>query len=277
MIKFEHTVFALPFALVAALAAARGLPPWGQLGWIVLAMVGARTTAMTVNRIADLEYDRRNPRTWDRELPSGKVSLPFAWVFALAAAGLLVLAAAMLNPLALRLSPVALLVVWGYSFTKRFTPYSHLVLGLALGIAPSAAWIALTGTLPLAPMVLTLAVIGWVAGFDIIYACQDIEFDRRVGLHSIPARLGLARALAVSSLLHAAAFGLLVAFGRLAPLGWGYAVALVPVAVLLVVQHRMVRPTDISKANAAFFTANGLISLALLAGAAADVLLLGAG
>ncbi|HEY3418739.1 MAG TPA: UbiA-like polyprenyltransferase, partial [Armatimonadota bacterium] len=207
-------------------------------------------------------------------LPVGLITRGQAWVFVLVTAGLLVLAAAMLNRLALYLSPLALLVIWGYSFTKRFTALSHVVLGLALGIAPSAAWIALTGHLPLPPMLLTLAVICWTAGFDIIYACQDIDFDRTTGLYSIPARLGPGRALAISSLLHVAAFALLLAFGWTAKLGWGYGSALLPVCLLLIIQHRMVRPDDLSKANAAFFTANGLISLVLLVGAAVDVLVL---
>jgi 4-hydroxybenzoate polyprenyltransferase len=273
MIKFEHTLFALPFALLAALTAVRGLPTWPQLGWLLLAMVGARSSAMAVNRIADVEYDRRNPRTAERALVRGLVTVTAAWGFVLATAAMLVLAAAMLNRLALLLSPVALAVVWGYSYTKRFTRYSHLVLGLALGIAPSAAWIALTGRLPLPPMLLTLAVLLWTAGFDIIYATQDVDFDREVGLHSLPAALGVARALRVSSWLHAAAFALLVAFGLLAHLSVGYGAALLPVGALLVYQHRIVRADDLRRANAAFFTANGAISLLLLLGAALDILM----
>ncbi len=271
MIKFEHTLFALPFALTAALTAVRGLPTWPQLGWLLVAMVGARSSAMTFNRLADMEIDRQNPRTAGRALPAGLLTRGQAWFFTLLTAGLLVLAAAMLNRLALYLSPVALAVVWGYSYTKRFTRWSHLVLGLALGIAPSAAWIALTGKLPWPPMILTAAVICWTAGFDIIYACQDVEIDHRLGLHSLPSRLGLPRALSISSGLHALAYTLLVAFGVLAPLGWGYAAALVPVAILLVAQHRMVKPDDLSRLNAAFFTANGLISLVLLLGAGIDI------
>ncbi|MHB9026585.1 MAG: UbiA-like polyprenyltransferase [Armatimonadota bacterium] len=275
MIKFEHTVFALPFALIAALVATRDdLPTWSQLGWLLVAMVGARSSAMTFNRLVDMEIDRRNPRTAGRALPAGLITRGQAWLFALVTAGLLVLAAAMLNPLAFYLSPLALLVIWGYSFTKRFTALSHLVLGLALGIAPSAAWIALSGRLDLPPMLLTLAVLCWTAGFDIIYACQDIDFDRTAGLYSIPARLGPGKALAISSFLHVAAFSLLLAFGWTAKLGWGYGSALLPVCLLLIIQHRMVRPDDLSRANAAFFTANGLISLVLLVGATVDVLVL---
>ncbi|MHB9131901.1 MAG: UbiA-like polyprenyltransferase [Armatimonadota bacterium] len=276
MIKFEHTIFALPFALIAALVAQKGLPGWVQLGWLLLAMVGARSSAMTFNRIADLEYDRRNPRTSTRALPANLITRGQAWLFTMITAGLLVFAAAQLNQLALYLSPVALLVIWGYSLTKRFTNYSHFVLGLALGIAPSAAWIALTGQLPLPPMVLSLAVIFWTAGFDIIYACQDIDFDRQIGLHSIPARFGITRALLFASVLHFLAFALLATFGLLVlpTLQIGYSAALVPTAVLLVSQHRIVRPNDLSRLNAAFFTANGLISLLLFIGAAIDVLLI---
>lgn len=275
MIKFEHTLFALPFALMAAFVAmaALGRVDWVKLGWILVAMVGARSSAMAFNRIADLEYDRRNPRTQTRALPAGLITVGQAWLFTLATAALLVVAAWQLNPLALWLSPVALLVVWAYSLMKRITAASHLVLGLALGIAPSAAWIALLGRLDVPPMVLTAAVLCWVAGFDIIYASQDIDFDRAVGLHSIPAKLGLARALGLSSFLHALAFAGLVAFGWLAGLGWGYGAALLPVAILLIAQHRMVRPDDLSRVNAAFFTANGAISLLLLIGAGIDLLL----
>jgi len=272
MIKFEHTLFALPFALTAALVAVQGVPSWRQLGWLLVAMVGARSSAMTFNRIVDIEYDRRNPRTAGRALPAGVVTTAQAWLFTLATAGLLVLAAWQLNPLALWLSPVALAIVWGYSFTKRFTRLSHLVLGLSLGIAPSAAWIALTGKLPLPPIILTLAVICWTAGFDIIYACQDVEFDRRVGLYSIPSRLGLGPALLSSALLHLLAFAGLVAFGALAGLHYGYFAALLPIGALLIYQHRIVRPDDLSRLNAAFFTANGAISLLLLVGACVDLL-----
>jgi 4-hydroxybenzoate polyprenyltransferase len=275
MIKFEHTLFALPFALLATFVAMAGLGrvEWVKLGWILLAMVGARSSAMAFNRITDLEFDRRNPRTQTRALPAGLITVSQAWLFTLATAALLVIAAWQLNPLALWLSPVALLVVWAYSLTKRFTAASHLVLGLALGIAPSAAWIALLGRLDVPPMVLSAAVLCWVAGFDIIYASQDIDFDRAVGLHSIPAKLGLPRALTLSSVLHVFAFAGLAAFGWLAGLGWGYGAALLPVAVLLITQHRMVRPDDLSRVNAAFFTANGAISLALLLGAGVDLLL----
>lgn len=272
MIKIEHTIFALPFALISALVAAHGLPSWRQLLWLVVAMVGARSSAMTFNRIADRDIDRRNPRTAARALPAGLISTSHAWLFTLCTAALLVIAAWQLNRLALYLSPVALGVVWGYSYTKRFTRCSHLVLGLALGIAPSAAWIALTGTLALPPMLLTVAVLCWTAGFDILYATQDTAYDRQVGLHSLPATLGVAPALIISCWLHLLAFALLLTFGIFAKLGIGYAVALAAVAVLLIIQHRMVRPDDLSRLNAAFFTANGAISLVMLAGVIIDVL-----
>lgn len=271
MIKFEHTIFALPFALMAVVTAGEGWPGWGPLGWVLLAMVGARSSAMTMNRILDLRYDAANPRTAARALPAGVISVGQAWLFALATAAALVLAAGMLNRLALWLSPLALLVIWGYSYTKRFTQLSHLVLGLALGVAPSAAWIALTGTLAWPPVVLSAAVLCWTAGFDIIYACQDVEFDRRVGLFSMPARLGVARALQVSTGLHALACVLFAGFGYLAGLGWGYGVAVLLTGGLLTAQHRMVRPDDLRRVNAAFFTANGMVSLVMLAGTLVDI------
>jgi len=276
MIKIEHTVFALPFALCAALVAARslpaGFPSWAQLGWILLAMVGARSSAMTFNRLVDQEIDLHNPRTATRALPAGVITRGQAWIFTLVTTALFVLASGMLNRLALLLSPLALLIIWGYSYTKRFMTWSHVVLGVALGIAPSAAWIAITGTLALPALVLSAAVVCWTAGFDIIYACQDIAFDRESGLYSLPATFGVPRALVISSLLHAMAFTLLVVFGWLAALRFGYGLSLLPVAALLFWQHRLVHPDDLSRINAAFFTTNGLISLVLLIGTTCDVL-----
>jgi 4-hydroxybenzoate polyprenyltransferase len=271
MIKFEHTLFALPFAGIAAIVAVDGLPTWPQIGWLLAAMVGARSSAMTVNRLVDCPYDRLNPRTAGRALPAGLLTKRFAWGVTACSTAVFLLAAAQLSRLALLLAPAALLVIWGYSFTKRFTSLSHLVLGLALAIAPSAAWIALTGTLTLPPMLLSAAVLTWAAGFDIIYACQDVEFDRQAGLYSLPSRLGLRHALTLSSLLHGLAFGLFVAFGWVAQLGVGYGSGLLAAGVLLIVQHRMVRPHDLRQVNAAFFTANGLVSLLLALGAAWDV------
>jgi len=274
MIRFSHSIFALPFALASvALAAGRDVP-WPQFLWILVAMVGARSAAMGFNRLADHAIDARNPRTAARELPKGGLSRTEVWVFVAASAALLVLAAAMLNPLCLALSPVALLIVFGYSYTKRFTALSHLALGLALGVAPVGAWIAVRGSLDAVPFVLGLAVLAWVAGFDIIYACQDVDFDRREGLHSIPAGLGVRRALVVSRLLHVAAVALLLLLYPLAPrLHPVYVAGVVGVAALLAYEHRLVRHDDLSRVDAAFFTVNGWISVGYFAATLASRLL----
>jgi 4-hydroxybenzoate polyprenyltransferase len=277
MIKFEHSVFALPFALVGALLAAReggALPAWRQIVWIVLAMFGARSAAMTINRIADLDYDRRNPRTANRALPTGELSVGFAWAFTLAASALLVLAAWRLNPLALKLSPVALAVLFLYSYTKRFTAWSHVVLGFCLGMSPAAAWIAIRGSLDWRMLILCVAVTLWVGGFDVLYACQDIEFDRTAGLFSIPKKFGIARALVVARAMHILMVGLLVWLAASFHLAWPAWVGIAVVAVLLAYEHSLVRPNDLSKINAAFFTVNGYISLLFLLfwGAAAFVM-----
>ena len=273
MIRFEHTVFALPFALASALVAARGLPPWRIVGWILVAMVGARSAAMAFNRIADARLDALNPRTADRALPKGLVSVGSAWAFTLVSAGLLVFAAYMLNPLALALSPVALAAVLAYSYSKRFTSLSHLWLGLCLGIAPVGAWIAVKGEIGFPSMVLSAAVILWTAGFDIIYSLQDINFDRRMGLVSLPARIGAGRALLISCLFHVGTVALLVWFGALCGMGTFYYAGVAVAGVFLVYEHSIVSANDISRVNAAFFTANGCMSLAILAFVAADVLL----
>src|SRR5688572_330553 len=262
MIKFSHSVFALPFALASAALAARGEVPWRELPWVVVAMVGARSAAMGLNRLADHSYDAANPRTAGRELPRGLLTRGEVWAFVFLSAAALVFAAAMLNPLCLALSPVALAVVFAYSFTKRFTALSHVVLGLALGIAPVGAWLAIRGAFDPAPLVLALAVLAWVAGFDTIYACQDVEFDRRSGLHSIPVRLGVARALVLARAFHVAAVALLSAVYTLAPLHPLYLAGVALVAVLLVYEHSLVRATDLSRVDAAFFTVNGWISVA---------------
>jgi len=272
MIKFEHSVFALPFALTGAMLARRGLPTWRELLWIVVAMVGARSAAMTFNRIADLKFDALNPRTRGRALPAGKLSLPFAAGFTVFSCALLVLAAYELNPLAFKLSPVAIAVLFGYSFTKRFTVLSHLILGLCLGMSPPAAWIALRGDLSVSVLLLGAAVVLWVAGFDIIYACQDVEFDHTLGLHSIPERYGIRAALWISVLLHVGALALLIAVQRRENLG-GIAIAgLVIVAALLAYEHSLVKPNDLSRVNAAFFTVNGFISMLLFLAWGADLL-----
>lgn len=265
MIKFSHSVFALPFALTAAaLAAAEGVS-LRQIGWIVVAMVGARSAAMGFNRLADHEIDARNPRTAGRELPMGALRRAEVWGFVALSAGALVLAAWRLNPLCLLLSPLALAIVFGYSYAKRFTPLSHLLLGLSLGIAPVGAWLAIRGRFDAAPVVLALGVMAWVAGFDIIYACQDVDFDRQAGLHSIPARLGVGRALAIARGLHVLALLFLASLYWLAPLSPLYWLGLALVAALLAYEHSLVAADDLSRVDAAFFTVNGWISVGYFA------------
>ncbi len=276
MIKFEHSVFALPFALTGAVLAARGSGlDRGELaakfGWIVVAMVAARSAAMAFNRVADAEIDAANPRTRMREIPAGVISKAFTWVFVAFWSGLLMLAAYMLNPLCFRLSPVALAIVLGYSYTKRFTAFSHLVLGFALGIAPAAAWIAIRGTLDWPILLLTAAVTLWTAGFDIIYSCQDHDFDREAGLHSVPARLGIRNSLLVARGLHVAMIGLLVWLSQALGLGALSIAGIAVVAALLVYEHSLVKADDLSRVNAAFFTVNGFVSILFFAFWAADV------
>ena len=272
MIKFEHSVFALPFALTGALLAVRGLPSWRQIFWITVAMVGARSAAMAFNRIADLKLDALNPRTKSRPLPAGQLSLGFAVGFTAMACGVLVLAARQLNPLAFKLSPVALALLFGYSYTKRFTWLSHVVLGICLGLSPIAAWIALRGSISVSVLLLGAAVSLWTAGFDIIYACQDVEFDRALGLHSVPRRYGIPAALYASAALHALTFVLLVAVAGMENLGWIALAGLVAVGVLLAYEHALVKAHDLSRVNAAFFTVNGYISLLFFFTWAADIL-----
>jgi 4-hydroxybenzoate polyprenyltransferase len=272
MIKIEHSIFALPFALTGAMLAVRGWPSGRQLLWLIVAMVGARSAAMTFNRIADLKIDALNPRTKTRALPAGQLSLGFAIGFTIVSCALLALAAFELNPLAFKLSPVAMAILLGYSFTKRFTLLSHLILGLCLGMSPAAAWIALRGDLSASVLLLGGAVMFWVAGFDIIYACQDVEFDHSLGLHSIPRRYGIGAALWVSALLHVGALALLVEVARMENLGWTALGGLVMVAALLAYEHALVKPNDLSKVNAAFFTVNGFISILFFLTWAADLL-----
>ncbi len=266
MIKIEHTLFALPFAFLGAVLAAGGLPALWQMLWITLAMVGARSAAMAFNRIVDRDIDAANPRTRTRAIPAGALSLSFAWAFTLTAAALFFLASAMLNRLTLLLAPVALASVLLYSHTKRFTALSHVVLGWCLSIAPTGAWIAVRGRVDSAvPLLLSLVVLLWTAGFDVLYACQDYEFDRRAGLHSIPARIGVARALWVSRLLHAGAFAALVGLYYLTSLGGLALAGVVATGALLVYQHSLVSARDLSRLNAAFFTTNAFVSVILLA------------
>lgn len=273
MIKFEHTVFALPFAIMSAFIAEEGLPPLTKLGWILVAMVGARSCAMAFNRLADAEIDSQNPRTATRAIPAGLITKGAVWFFTLVSAGLLVCAAWRLNPLAFALSPVALAVIMGYSFTKRFTALSHLWLGLALSISPVGAWIAIKGQFDWTPIILCCVVLLWTAGFDIIYACQDVNFDRKHGLHSIPARIGIRWALWVSSALHVVAVFLLFCIPRFAEMGHFYFVGVWIVVFIFIYEHAIVKPDDLSRVNLAFFTLNGMISLVLMALSIADILL----
>jgi 4-hydroxybenzoate polyprenyltransferase len=272
MIKFEHSVFALPFALTGALLAAGGWPSWRQIFWIIVAMVGARSAAMAFNRIADRKFDAENPRTQARALPAGRLSLRFAVAFTVFAAALLVLAAWELNPLAFKLSPVALALLLLYSYAKRFTLLSHIVLGACLGLSPVAAWIALRGDVSWSVILLGVAVTLWVAGFDMIYACQDVDFDRYMGLHSIPKRFGVAAALYVSAVLHVLMLGLLVVVAEMSGLGWIAMAGLILVAALLAYEHLLVKPSDLSRLNAAFFTVNGYISILFFLTWAASIL-----
>jgi 4-hydroxybenzoate polyprenyltransferase len=279
MIKFEHSIFALPFALTGALLAFRqngfGSPGlWRQILWIVVAMVAARSAAMAFNRVIDAEIDGRNPRTKSRAIPAGVLSEKFAWGFTVAASLLLFFAAFELNPLCLRLAPLALAIVFFYSYTKRFTTFSHLVLGVSLGIAPAAAWIAVRGSLDPRILWLTAAVMFWTAGFDVIYSCQDYDFDREEGLWSVPRALGIGAALRVAQLLHVLMVGSLLALvytlhvGALALAGVGAIVA------LLIYEHSLVKPNDLSRVNAAFFTMNGYVSVLFFLFWAADIFLL---
>jgi 4-hydroxybenzoate polyprenyltransferase len=268
MIKFEHSVFALPFALTGALLAARfashGWPSWKQLVWIIAAMVAARSAAMTINRIADLHYDKANPRTAQRALATGALSTAFAWTFTIGAVAVFFLAAWQLNPLALKLAPVALAILFFYSYTKRFTNWSHLFLGFALGISPAAAWIAVTGGLDVRMLILCAAVTLWVGGFDILYACQDVDFDRRAGLFSVPKRFGIANALLIARLMHVGVVALLSWLAASFSLPWPAWLGIAVVATLLAYEHSLVKADDLSKLDAAFFTMNGYISISFL-------------
>lgn len=264
-IKLAHSVFALPFALAAAWLVSRSQPvAWQQWGWIVVAMVGARSSAMGFNRIVDRRIDARNPRTTNREIPGGRLPVFAAWAYTLAFTALFAFAAWMLSPLCLALSPVALLVLWGYSLTKRFTALCHLVLGLALGLAPLAVWIGLTGRVEAPALLLGGAVLTWVAGFDVLYSLQDQGFDREVGLRSLPVALGEPGAMMFSALLHLGTVALLAALPFTAALGWPYWVGLALIAGVLIYEHRIVRPGDLSRLDQAFFALNGWVSLGFL-------------
>jgi 4-hydroxybenzoate polyprenyltransferase len=277
MIKFEHSVFALPFALTGALLAARatrhGWPTWQQVVWVVVAMVAARSAAMTMNRIVDLRYDRENPRTQRRALATGELSVSFAWIFTLVAVAVFFAAAWQLNALALKLAPLAIAVLFFYSFTKRFTNWSHLFLGFALGISPAAAWIAVTGGLDWRMLILCAAVTLWVGGFDVLYACQDIDYDKSAGLYSVPKRFGVANALWIARAMHVGVVALLAWLAASFALPWPAWLGIVVVGALLAYEHSLVKANDLSKLDAAFFTMNGYISMSFLLfwGAAAAV------
>jgi 4-hydroxybenzoate polyprenyltransferase len=273
MIKWEHSIFALPFALCGAMLAAGGMPSAAKLGWIILCMVSARSAAMAFNRIADAQIDAANPRTATRAIPAGVLSQRFAAIFVAASCALFVLGAAQLNRATLYLSPVALAIVLLYSYTKRFTRWSHLVLGFALGIAPAAAWIAVRGSLDPRILLLTAAVTFWVGGFDVLYACQDIDFDRANGLNSIPQALGVPRALLVARALHLLMLGLLLALVIVFGLGKLALAGVAVVAALLLYEHSLVSSDDLSKLNAAFFTMNGVIAVVFFVFVAADMLI----
>jgi 4-hydroxybenzoate polyprenyltransferase len=272
MVKIEHTIFALPFALMSAFLAIRGCPRLEQVGWIVLAMIGARSAAMAFNRLVDLPFDARNPRTADRALPRKQISKGFVIAFIVISSAVLAFAASRLNRLSLELSPVALAIIFFYSYTKRFTWLAHIFLGVSLACAPIGAWIALRGDITLSPLILGCVVALWVAGFDIIYSCQDVDFDQKEALYSIPKRFGVAGALWISAILHLIMLGILgllfwrEGLGSISYAGWGI------VGLLLAYEHSLVRPKDLSRANAAFFTTNGWISVLLFLTTIIDLL-----
>ncbi len=265
MIKFSHSIFALPFALAAFfLATLREGFDGVTLLWVIVAMVGARSAAMGFNRWIDAEIDAKNPRTAGRELPAGSLTKPQVLAFVIVSSAVLVIASWQLNPLCLALSPIALAIVFGYSFTKRFTMLSHLVLGLSLAIAPVGAWLAVRGQFELTPIPIGLAVLFWVAGFDILYSCQDVEFDRKASLHSIPVRFGVPRALILARFAHGIALASLLALTLVEPLHWSYLAGLALIAALFVHEHSLVKADDLSKIDAAFFTVNGWIGVLYL-------------
>jgi 4-hydroxybenzoate polyprenyltransferase len=273
MIRFPHTLFALPFAFMGAILAAGGVPSGRTLGWILVAMVGARSGAMGMNRIADRHLDALNPRTRDRALPQGRIALGEAATFVVVSFGVFLLAAWMLNPLCFALAPVAILIVCGYSYTKRFTAGSHLVLGLSLALAPIGAWLAVTGSVALPALILGMGVLFWVAGFDILYAFMDIGFDRCMGLFSIPARIGMAKGLVVAGVFHTLTVCCLALLIPLLRLGTIYGTGLACAAVLLFYEHRLVHRHGLAKLNMAFFNVNGVLSIGMFLATAGDLFL----
>jgi 4-hydroxybenzoate polyprenyltransferase len=273
MIKWEHSIFALPFAFCGAMLAANGIPSIHQITWIVVAMISARSAAMAFNRLADASMDAANPRTRTRAIPAGHLSSSFVLGFTLVSCGIFVLATSQLNRLTLALSPVALAVVLLYSYTKRVTRWSHLVLGFALGIAPTAAWIAVRGSIDARILLLTAAVTFWVGGFDVLYACQDYEFDREAGLHSVPRYVGIGRSLWIARGFHLLMLGLLIGLVMAFRLGGTAWLGVAAIGLLLAYEHSLVKADDLSKLNAAFFTMNGVISVVFFGFVAAALLL----
>ena len=263
-IKIQHTVFALPFALMSAFIASNGVPPLDKLLWMILAMVGARSSAMSFNRIADVDYDRENPRTKERALPKGRIRKSYYIIFLILSVLLFIFSCIMLNRLALILSPAALLIVFFYSYTKRFTIFSHFFLGLSLSLAPIGAWVAIREEISIVSIVLGLAVIFWLAGLDIIYSCQDVEFDKSHGLFSFPAKLGIERALRLAALFHVIMMLFLFSLFFIGNLALLYLGGIILIAGLLYYEHSIVRPDDLSKVNVAFFNVNGIISIGLM-------------
>ncbi len=273
MIRFSHTVFALPFAFMGAVLAAGGIPSGRKLLWILVAMVGARSGAMGMNRLADRHLDARNPRTQDRALPQGRILPAEALAFVVVSFSIFLLAAWMLNPLCFALAPLAILIVSGYSYTKRFTTLSHLILGLSLALAPIGAWIAVTGRIAFPAAVLGVAVLFWVAGFDILYALMDIEFDRRIGLLSIPVRLGVNGGMLLARLFHAVTVACLALLVPLLGLGSLYLTGVVLAAVLLAYEHWLLRRHGLAKLDIAFFNVNGVLSIGVFLFTLGDILL----
>lgn len=279
MIKFEHTIFALPFAYLGAFLAKRGIPSGYEIFWVTLAMVGARTAAMALNRLIDRHIDARNPRTASRALPKGLLSVAEVWVYIFLSWSLLLVSAWKLNPtnvavpLTVKLMPIAVFVLTMYSYTKRFTWACHLVLGLSLGLAPVGSWVAVTGRVDLPAIVLGLTVLTWSAGFDVIYACQDHDFDSMEGIYSIPAVFGIRKALTISSILHVLTVVFLVLTGILLKMSYFYWIGVLVAAAILVYEHSLVTPTDLSKLNAAFFNMNGILSVIVFLFSLADIVL----
>lgn len=271
MIKFEHSVFALPFAFTSALIGCKSLPSAYLLGWIIAACVCARTSAMSFNRWADARIDAMNPRTAARAIPAGRLGKGFALGFSILSALLFVICAAMINRLAFALSPLALVILLGYSYTKRFTCWSHIVLGLALGLAPVGAWIAVKGDIAIVPLLIAAGVLSWTSGFDLIYSCQDYDADVRQGLFSFPARYGIANALRLSALFHFMAVMFFAGTGVMAGMGWLYYCGVFTVAILLYAEHRIVNPSDLSRIDVAFFTVNSWVGMVILAFTALDL------